>query len=226
MLYRILTSNSMSLTQSIKYILVILFSVLLSLSIHEAGHGLAAYLMGDKTAKSSGRLSLNPFAHLDIFGTLCLLLFGFGWARPVPVNPWNFKRKRLGMAITSLAGPLANFILAFIATFLYCFIGKISLSSGTISYRIAYAIFITCECLITTNIGLGLFNLIPIPPLDGSKILGSFLPESAYFKLLKYERYGFIVLIILINIPIFSRFLSFISTSILSGFINLASYVF
>ena len=109
MLFSLLRNGSLSVAEKLLYILVIAFCVLLSLSVHELCHGLAAYLMGDKTAKNSGRLSLNPMHHLDPIGAVCLFLFGFGWARPVPVNPWNFKHKKGGMALTALGGPIANF---------------------------------------------------------------------------------------------------------------------
>ncbi|MBQ3573729.1 MAG: site-2 protease family protein [Clostridia bacterium] len=181
-----------------------IFCVFLSLSVHEACHGLVAYLGGDRTAKYSGRLSINPFHHLDLFGTLSLLLFGFGWAKPVPVNPWNFKNKKLGMALTALGGPVSNLILGFIG-----YIGWTFINPGTVFSLI-------CYYLVIYNIGLGVFNLIPIPPLDGSKILNAILPQRYYFKLMQYERYGFIVLIILINLPFFNSFLALMRSGILS----------
>ena len=184
--------------------LIMIFCVLLSLSVHEACHGLVAYWGGDRTAKYSGRISINPFHHLDLFGTLSLLLFGFGWAKPVPVNPWNFKNKKLGMVLTALGGPLSNIILGFIG-----YIGWTFISPGEVFSLI-------CYYLVIYNIGLGIFNLIPIPPLDGSKILNAILPRRYYFKLMQYERYGFIALIILINLPFFNSLLYFLRSGVLS----------
>ena len=209
MLLSILSSTGMSIGQKLVYVLVIAFCVLLSLSVHEMSHGLAAYALGDETAKSMGRLSVNPLHHLDPFGAICLFLFGFGWAKPVPINPWNFKHNKGGMAFTALAGPLSNFILAFIAQIGTVFLGGLSFSSDTsVTFNIATVAYIICSYLAIINLGLGLFNLIPIPPLDGSKILNALLPERIYFKIMEYERYGFIILIILINTPIFNTFLS------------------
>lgn len=192
--------GSGTIGEKILYIFIIAFCVLLSLSVHEMSHGLTAYLIGDKTAKYSGRLSINPLHHLDPIGAICLFLFGFGWAKPVPVNPWNFKNKKWGMALTAFGGPLSNLILAFIAYVIYVVVGRWDGLWGLIS--------IICYYLIICNVGLGLFNLIPIPPLDGSKILGAVLPQNLYFKFMEYERYGFIILIILINTSFFSRFMS------------------
>ena len=219
MLLRILADGSLSVSQKLLYVFIIAFCVLFSLSIHELSHGLAAYLMGDMTAKNSGRLSLNPFRHMDPIGAICLFLFGFGWARPVPVNPWSFKQKRAGMAITALAGPLSNFIVAFLAQIGVAVLGKMSFSSdASFSYNLASASYIVCIYLASVNIGLGLFNLIPIPPLDGSKVLNAFLPERIYFKIMEYERYGFIILIVVINMPFFGNILAAARAGILSFF--------
>ena len=208
MLLRLLGNPDLSMGQKLLYIFITAFAVLLSLSVHELAHGLAAYFMGDKTAKNSGRLSLNPLHHLDPFGALCLFCFGFGWAKPVPVNPWNFSNKKGGMVLTSLAGPLSNFLLAFLAQFGVVLLGRMSFDSDTqFSYMLATVGYIICLYLVQMNLGLGLFNLIPIPPLDGSKVLNAILPQRLYFKIMEYERYGFILLIVLINLPFFSNLL-------------------
>ncbi len=208
MLLNILAGSG-SFSEKLLNILIIVFCVLLSLSVHEMSHGLAAYAVGDETAKRSGRLSINPFHHLDPFGALCLFLFGFGWAKPVPVNPWNFKHKKLGMVFTSFAGPLSNLVMAFLAC-----LGVVLLPGEGI-----LGLFSTiCYYLVIYNIGLGLFNLIPIPPLDGSKIVGALLPQRLYFKFMEYERYGFIILIILINTPFFSRFMGIARSAVISFF--------
>lgn len=187
--------------------LVMIFCVLISLSVHEASHGLAAYWGGDNTAKYSGRLSINPFHHLDLFGTLALFLFGFGWAKPVPVNPWNFKNKKLGMVLTALGGPVSNFILGFIGYIGWTFINPDGIGA---------VIQLICYYLVIFNIGLGIFNLIPVPPLDGSKVLNAILPQKYYFKIMQYEKYGFIVLIILINLPFFNSFLNSLRMGVLN----------
>ncbi len=209
--------TTMPFPQNIILVLIYAFCVLLCISVHELSHGLAAYLFGDKTAKLSGRLSLNPLHHFDLFGGLCLFFFGFGWAKPVPVNPWNFKNKKSGMVFTALAGPLSNFILAFIAQFIAAIIGGLAFKSDmTLGYNIAYISYLICTRLAILSLGLGIFNLIPIPPLDGSKILNALLPQRLYFKIMQYERYGFIILILLINLPAFSNMLYSSQTTILN----------
>ena len=169
---------------------------LLCITLHELGHGLAAWLLGDPTAKDAGRLTLNPIKHIDPLGTLMLVVFHFGYAKPVPVNMYNFKNPRRGMAVTALAGPVTNLLIAVVFLFLYgvCMI--------PLYYREAWGQtgFYLMEMLYLTayiSIGMGIFNLLPIPPLDGSKVLYSVISEEAYFKLMRYERYGMIALLVL-----------------------------
>ncbi len=212
-------------TEKLLYVLISVFCVLLSLTLHEFGHGLAAYAMGDKTAKSNGRLSLNPIDHLDPIGALCLFLFGFGWARPVPVNPHNFRNPKGGMVLTSLAGPITNFIIAFIAMFIMTIVGDIRFSSQNIGFDLATVCYTICYYLMFMNLGLGIFNLIPIPPLDGSKVVGAVLRTDLYFSYMKYERYGFIILIILINTPFFDRFLSFCMNGIMTFYSSIIGLI-
>ena len=183
--------------------------VFFSLSIHEFAHGYAAYKMGDNTAKYMGRLNINPMSHLDPIGALCLFLFGFGWARPVPVNPGNFKTGKIksGMVITSLAGPLSNLVVAFLSLLVLRLTERFYGFQSEIAVTVYNVIVTLLVTLISMNISLAIFNLIPIPPLDGSKILSAILPSRIYFKLMQFERYGFIILIILINLPVFSRIL-------------------
>ena len=221
MLFRILNQSSLSMGQKLTYILILAFCVLFSLSVHEFSHGFAAYAVGDKTAKYSGRLSLNPLAHLDPFGAICLFLFGFGWAKPVPVNPWNFKNKKGGMILTALAGPFSNFLLASIAMVIYTLLGGLRFSSASFGFTLASVFYELAYYMIMINLGLGLFNLIPIPPLDGSKVLTAILPERTYFKLMDYERYGFIILIILINTPIFNSLLNMCQSAVIDFYSNI-----
>ena len=222
MFLSLIGDTSLSVGEKLLYILVIAFCVLLSLSIHELCHGLVAYWMGDKTAKYSGRLSLNPLHHLDPFGAICLFLFGFGWAKPVPVNPWNFNNKKGGMVLTALGGPISNFLLAFLAQIGVAVLSNMRFASdASFSFQLANVCYMICYYMVMLNLGLGIFNLIPIPPLDGSKVLNAVLPARMYFKIMEYERFGFIALIILINLPFFNRFLMMIEQLILSGYNNI-----
>ncbi len=165
----------------------------LALSFHEFAHGYAAYLMGDNTARYDGRLSLNPLAHLDIVGTLCLLFFHFGWAKPVPINPYNFRNRKWGTIIVSLAGPMANFVLAILCTIAYKLIAAFVPNSQIAEFF--FMIFLYAQVM---NVGLMVFNLIPIPPLDGSKVLMEFLPSNLRYKMYGIERYSGIILLLLI----------------------------
>ena len=168
-------------------------AVFLCLTVHETCHGLAAYGLGDPTAKSMHRLSLNPLRHIDWFGLVMMFAAGFGWAKPVPVDPRYFKKPKQGMAITALAGPASNFLLAILAIgiskaiYLY--------APYTAAWDMIFSFFL--YTVAPLSIGLGLFNLLPIPPLDGSKVLAVLLPDRAYVQLMRYERYGMVVLLLL-----------------------------
>ena len=170
-----------------------LAAVLLCLTVHETCHGLAAYALGDPTARRAHRLSLNPLRHIDWFGLLMMFLAGFGWAKPVPVNPNYFKKPKQGMALTALAGPVSNFLLALIMLLgarIFCDVAAYTETNQRIlDFLLMVAIL---------SIGLGLFNLVPIPPLDGSKVLFAVLSDRAYDQLMRYERYGMLVLFALV----------------------------
>ena len=180
-----------------------LLAVLFCLTVHETCHGLAALALGDPTAKRQHRLSLNPLRHIDWLGLLMMLVAGFGWARPVPVNPNYFKKPRQGMALTALAGPASNLLLALLL-----------LIPARLIYTYAhYSVFnqTALDFLTSTaalSIGLGLFNLIPIPPLDGSKVLAVLLPERAYRWLMRYERFGIFALWLLVALGVGGRYMS------------------
>jgi Zn-dependent protease len=162
--------------------------LLYSVILHELAHGWVAYRMGDPTAKSQGRLSLNPLSHLDPIGTLMLFLFGFGWAKPVPVNFGNLHDKRKGLILVSSAGIITNMLLAFLAFFLYRLLSPEP--SGLLSSLLYY--------LAQINVILASFNMIPIPPLDGSKILMGFVPAGLQYTLSRLEPYGFFIIIALL----------------------------
>ncbi len=186
---------------SIQDVLMRLLAVVICLTVHELSHGLAAYALGDPTAKRNHRLSLNPLRHIDWFGFAMLVVAGFGWAKPVPVNPNYFKRPKLGMALTAFAGPLSNFLLALV---LLLMVKPLLYSGG--AWAGSLVNFLVRATLM--SIGLGLFNLIPIPPLDGSKILISVLPDRQYNWVLRYERIGMFVLWALVAVGIGSDYLS------------------
>ena len=163
--------------------------LLTAFPVHECAHALSAHWLGDDTAKEQGRISLNPLRHLDLFGTIFMLLAGFGWAKPVPINPNNFKNRKVGMAVSSLAGPLSNLILSYISIIL-CKI--LTYNSGGNSYLETLADVFWYSTIL--NVGLAVFNLLPVPPLDGSRIFNLVLPEKIYFKVMKYENVVFGIL--------------------------------
>jgi Zn-dependent protease len=181
---------------SLGTLLLRIVAILLCLVIHEVSHGLAAYRLGDPTAKAGHRLSLNPLRHLDFFGLIMMVTVGFGWAKPVPVDPRYFKNPKRGMAITALAGPNSNFIMAYV-----CYAGANALcgveaARGETAFLNGLIQFLAL--IVYMNIGLGIFNLIPFPPLDGSKVLAMFLPDRAYLQWMRLERYGMVILMVIL----------------------------
>lgn len=199
MLFDFLFSD-LSFTEIIKYVVFSLCAVIITLSLHELSHGLVAYALGDDTAKKAGRLTLNPLAHIHPMGFIMLLLFGFGWAKPVPIRARNFKNVRVGIILTAIAGPLCNFLIGFFSILIWLGIA-ISFNGEAVSVA-ANNISIFFSILSSVSVGLGVFNLIPFPPLDGSKIIGELLPMKwryKYYSLEKYSSYIFIGIIILLD---------------------------
>ena len=192
-------------------------AVLLCLTVHETCHGLTAYALGDPTAKSRHRLSLNPLRHIDWFGLLMMFAAGFGWAKPVPVDPRYFKNPKRGMAVTALAGPVSNFLLAALAIG----ISKGIYLSGYYHPALDAAFMFCLYTLAPLSVGLGLFNLLPIPPLDGAKVLGALLPDEAYFRVMRYERYGMLALFLLSFTGVGSAVISRGIMAVYSGLFNL-----
>lgn len=199
-------------------IIISAVAALLAITFHEFSHGLAAYCMGDKTAKLNGRMSLNPLRHIDIVGIICLVVFRFGWAKPVPVDMRRFKRPRLGMAVCALAGPVSNVVMAFVALVL----GAVCLIFSDTA--VGYWLFIFFNQLAVINVCLGIFNIIPIPPLDGSKVLFSFLPPRIYYRLMRYERYGMIILVLILISGVAGNWLTTAYTAVLDVLWQVANF--
>lgn len=174
---------------------IVVIASLLCIILHECGHGLVAYWLGDPTAKRMGRLTLNPIKHIDPVGLLMMVVAHVGWAKPVPVNMRNFKHPKWGMALTALAGPVCNFLIAVIFSVPACVLFYCAQISGK---ELMHWLYVLCDYIMLLSVGLGVFNLIPIPPLDGSKILFSLLPEKAYMKLMRYEKYGMLLLLVIV----------------------------
>ncbi len=212
-----------ALIQNLYRYLIYGVAILTALPFHEFAHAWTANKLGDSTARYQGRMTLNPLAHLDPFGAILMLLTGIGWAKPVPINPNNFKRPKWGMAISSLAGPVSNLLLAYL-----CMIGwKISsildfYASGILTQNLMNIFSI----MVSLNVGLAVFNLLPVPPLDGSRILNLVLPERTYFSIMRYERIIMLVLMAavyfgLLNTPLaICRRAAFSALDFLTGWIN------
>lgn len=227
----------------IRYLLSFLFTlpvILLSLSVHELSHCLVSDKLGDPTARNMGRLTLNPIKHIDPIGFIALMIFHIGWARPVSVDARNFKKPKRDMALTALAGPVSNFLLALISSFLFVasvrfgvdnrYASILALLSGSqvalSGVNVISVVTVLLYYFMVINIGLGVFNLIPIPPLDGSKILYAFLPYRILYKILPYERYMQFALILLLWLGVLSAPINFLTNLVYRLLIGLATGVF
>lgn len=203
--------------------IISIIPAIICLSVHELSHGLAAYWLGDDTAKLDGRISLNPLRHIDPLGFLMLAFVGFGWAKPVMVDMRRFKNPKIGMAITAFAGPLSNIILAIVMLPLY---GAFVFYSQQMPELVAsYGVQMFLQT-IYLSVGLAVFNMFPIPPLDGSKVAEAVLPQDMYYKIMRYERYGMILLLILIVTGVISPFISLITNFIMDAIFPLAVWTF
>lgn len=231
-----LFASGMDIRQIFIEIIIRLPAAILAICFHESAHAYVAYKCGDPTAKIMGRVSMNPRVHFDPLGIISMLAVGFGWARPVPINPNNFRHFRRDTALTALAGPVSNFILALISLFIY-FVIYISASYNNVGYssyfntsdtfiRVISIVLRMVLAVATMNLSLMLFNLIPIPPLDGSKVLFAFLPTKAYDFILRYERYGFLILFALLMSGIIDKPLGIAFDSVFSLMIQLFYWFF
>ncbi len=192
------------------YIIQILLLIpifLLSLSVHESAHGLAANALGDPTAKNLGRISLNPVKHFDLFGFIAMLLFGFGWAKPVPINTRQMKNGKWGFVWSSLAGPFSNFLLAFVFAVLLGF-GDVILSYVSLSAEVEAMTILFLYIGVTVNVSLAVFNLLPVPPLDGSRLLTALLPRKWALWTFRYEQYIMYALLFLLYFGAFTGIIS------------------
>ena len=201
--------------------------VLVAITFHEFAHGFAAYKLGDDTAENDGRLSLNPFAHLDPVGTLMLLVAGFGWGKPVQVNPRNYNRNmsvEKADSIVSIAGPAMNFVLAIVFALIYCAMAKFG--AGFVMTNIGTIIFTMIGYTISVNIGLGVFNLLPLPPLDGSKVILPFLPYNAKQWFINNEYIFYIAFIMLYITGFAGVIISPIIEVVTSGILSLSMLIF
>lgn len=184
---------NLSFLNSIPEFFSTVLGILFAISVHEFGHAFVAYLNGDNTAKKAGRMNINPMSHIDPFGILMMFMVHFGWAKPVPVNPYNYKYKKIGNISVSIAGIAFNLISAFIFVMIYKLFNEWSL----LSFLDKETMLMVTRSLITYNIGFAAFNILPIPPLDGWSLISTFLPKDMVYKVYEYSRYTFIIFIIL-----------------------------
>lgn len=196
--------------------------IFLTLPIHEWAHGFVSTKLGDPTPRYQGRLTLNPMAHIDVMGAIGILLFGIGWAKPVQVNARYYRNSKWGMALVALAGPLSNVILAFVLLIL----GNILVFVGLTELAIIQQVYLFLYYIALINISLAVFNLIPVPPFDGSRILFAVLPQKYYFQIMRYERYIFIGVFAIVYLGVLDKPLDFLTSRLFNVIYNLACLPF
>ena len=200
-------------------VLIRALSLVIVLPVHECAHAYVAHKMGDDTAKWQGRMTLNPFKHLDLIGSLMLLLCGFGYAKPVPINANNFRNPKKGMALSAAAGPISNILLALAALIVFRILGWFS-GYSFVANNIIYQVIMNGLVMIASiSVSLGIFNLLPIPPLDGSRLFLSFLPSKWYFKVMEYEQYIILIVFVLLLLGVLSWPISVLSSWVMD-FLN------
>lgn len=200
---------------------VIVAASMLCIMFHEVSHGVVALRLGDPTAKNAGRLTFNPIKHIDIWGLVMMAIFKFGWAKPVPIDMRNFKHPVRDMAITAAAGPISNLILAFLALCVRAGALYVNQKTGGVISDFVVTFF---EYVAVLSVGLAVFNVIPIPPLDGSKVLNALLPQQVYYKILRYERYGFLVMMLVLYTGILDTPLMVCRSGILLGLSKISAF--
>ncbi|MEG1568437.1 MAG: site-2 protease family protein [Oscillospiraceae bacterium] len=186
--------------------------MLLAIPVHESAHALVSSWLGDSTAKDNGRLTLNPMAHFDLLGAMCMILTGFGWARPVPIGANRFKHPKLGMAVSALAGPVSNLLLGYFGYIAY------KLTAYTLTGRTQSILLLFFQTFVLINVMLAVFNLIPVPPLDGSRIALAFLPQRIYFSIMRYEKYIFLALFVVLAMGVLNLPISIVNNFFLDMF--------
>lgn len=215
MIFSLINSGA-SFREILIQLLLTLPVILMSLTLHECAHGWVASKCGDDTAKNLGRLTINPIKHLDPIGAICMLLFGIGWAKPVPINSRNFKHPRRDIALTAAAGPLTNLISAFVIALIQVIFTTVVGYDTVFDTIWMYVLWLFLYIAVELNAYLAIFNLIPIPPFDGSKILFIFIPAKWYFKILKYEKYINIAILILLWTGLLGTPISWITGEIIT----------
>ena len=218
MLFSLIRSGA-SVREIVIQLLLTLPIIFMSLTLHECAHGWAALKCGDNTARNLGRLTINPIKHLDPIGFLCMLLFGFGWAKPVPINSRNFKKPRRDIALTAAAGPLMNLIISFTMALIQAVFVKLAGVERIAEVTWMYVVYLFLYLFVEMNAFLAVFNLLPIPPFDGSRIFYIILPVKWYFKIMKYERYIQMVILILFWVDpfgIFTGLLSWLTSNVIN----------